>query len=61
LSSCRVGSGFHPLLKCLKRFTALLPDAAARIANDECGKAFVSSVRDPTTMRLILIRIKAAN
>jgi hypothetical protein len=25
------------LLECLKRFIVLLPDPAARIANDECG------------------------
>jgi hypothetical protein len=38
LSSCHVGSdGFHSLLKCLKRFIVLLPDAAVRIADDECG------------------------
>jgi hypothetical protein len=36
LSSCHVGGGFHPHLKCLKRLTTLLPDGAARIANDEC-------------------------
>jgi hypothetical protein len=34
--SCHVGGGFHPHLKCLKRLTTLLPDGAARIANDEC-------------------------
>jgi hypothetical protein len=28
-----------PVLKCLKGFTGQLPDAAARIANDECGGA----------------------
>jgi hypothetical protein len=39
LSSCRFNGGFHPFLKCLKGFTRPLPDAAARIANDECGGA----------------------
>jgi hypothetical protein len=32
-----LGLFFYSLLKCLKRFIALLPDPAARIANDECG------------------------
>jgi hypothetical protein len=32
-----LGLFFYSLLKCLKRFIALLPDAAARIANDEWG------------------------
>jgi hypothetical protein len=32
-----LGLFFYSLLKCLKRFIVLLPDPAARIANDECG------------------------
>jgi hypothetical protein len=31
-----LGFCFYPHLKCLKRFIVLLPDPAARIANDEC-------------------------
>ena len=35
LSSCQVVSGdFHPLLKCLKRFIVLLPDAAVWVCDD---------------------------
>jgi hypothetical protein len=30
------GLCFDPLLKCLKRFIVLLPDAAVRVANDGC-------------------------
>jgi hypothetical protein len=38
----RFSGGFHPLLKCLKRLIALLPDAALRIAEDLRTRAGLS-------------------
>jgi hypothetical protein len=37
-----LGLFFHSLLTCLKRFIALLPDPAARIADDECVHALLN-------------------
>jgi hypothetical protein len=46
-----VDSGFHPLLKCLNRLAALLPDAAARIAEDDCRGAGLSLSSDAIASR----------
>jgi hypothetical protein len=52
LSSRHVGSGgFHSLLKFLKRFTALLPDAALRVADDLRTRAGLSPSYDAIASR----------
>jgi hypothetical protein len=37
-----LGFFFYSLLKSLKRFIVLLPDAALRIADDECAHALLN-------------------
>jgi hypothetical protein len=46
-----LGLCFYPLLKCLKRFIVLLPDAAVRIADDECRGAGLSLSYDAIASR----------
>jgi DNA replication protein DnaC len=46
-----LGLCFDPLLKCLKRFILLLPDAPVRIAADECRGAGLSLSYDAITSR----------
>jgi hypothetical protein len=46
-----LGLCFDPLLKCLKRFIVLLPDAAARVAEDLRTRAGLSLSYDAASRR----------